>query len=170
MYSITAWSKLRAGLMQADSMTMTTESQLASSVLMIRPARFQSNPQTADSNAFQTEPDATPAEQQRAALAEFEGLVAALRDAGIEVIVFDDTTLALPLAGVIDMDAERQRLEKEVEKARKEIAKIDGKLANPNFVARAPEEVVEENRERKHEFEGQITRFEAALKRLEAAA
>ena len=72
-------------------MTMSTESQLASRVLMIRPARFQSNPQTADSNAFQTEPDATPAEQQRAALAEFEGLVAALRDAGIEVIVFDDT-------------------------------------------------------------------------------
>lgn len=72
-------------------MTMGTESQLASRVLMIRPARFQSNPQTADSNAFQTEPDATPAEQQRAALAEFEGLVAALRDAGIEVLVFDDT-------------------------------------------------------------------------------
>ncbi len=70
---------------------MATESQLASRVLMIRPARFQSNPQTADSNAFQTEPDATPAEQQRAALAEFEGLVAALRGAGIEVIVFDDT-------------------------------------------------------------------------------
>ena len=72
-------------------MTMTTESQLASSVLMIRPTRFQSNPQTADSNAFQTEPDASPAEQQRAALPEFEGLVGALRDAGIDVVVFDDT-------------------------------------------------------------------------------
>ena len=72
-------------------MTMTTESQLASSVLMIRPTRFQSNPQTADSNAFQTEPDASPAEQQRAALPEFEGLVSALRGAGIDVVVFDDT-------------------------------------------------------------------------------
>ena len=50
MYSITAWSKLRADLMQADSMTMTKESQLASSVLMIRPARFQSNPQTLDAS------------------------------------------------------------------------------------------------------------------------
>lgn len=59
---------------------------------MIRPARFQSNPQTADSNAFQTRPDASPAEQQRAALAEFEGLVSALRDAGIDVLVFDDTS------------------------------------------------------------------------------
>ena len=91
MYSISAWSKLRADLMQADSMTMTTESQLASSVLMIRPARFQSNPQTADSNAFQTVPDASPAEQQESALVEFEGLVSALRKAGIEVFVFDDT-------------------------------------------------------------------------------
>jgi hypothetical protein len=72
-------------------MTMTSESQLASSVLMIRPKRFQSNPQTAESNAFQTEPDLPPAEQQRAALQEFERLASALRDAGIEVIVFDDT-------------------------------------------------------------------------------
>ncbi|HSN71250.1 MAG TPA: arginine deiminase-related protein [Steroidobacteraceae bacterium] len=70
---------------------MATESQLASSVLMIRPARFQSNPQTAESNAFQTEPDASPAEQQRSALTEFEGVVAALRGAGIDVLVFDDT-------------------------------------------------------------------------------
>jgi valyl-tRNA synthetase len=90
--------------------------------------------------------------------------------AGAAAIVFEDTTLALPLTGVIDMTAERERLEKEVEKAKKEIAKIDGKLANPNFVARAPEEVVEENRERKIDFEGQIKRIEAALKRLEAAA
>ena len=41
-------------------MMKTRESQLASSVLMIRPKRFQSNPQTAESNAFQTEPDLTP--------------------------------------------------------------------------------------------------------------
>ena len=72
-------------------MTMTRESQLASCVLMIRPKRFQSNPQTAESNAFQAEPDLSPAEQQRAALPEFEGLASALRDAGIDVIVFDDT-------------------------------------------------------------------------------
>lgn len=59
---------------------------------MIRPTRFQSNPQTADSNAFQARPDASPDEQQRAALAEFEGLVSALRGAGIDVLVFDDTS------------------------------------------------------------------------------
>ena len=91
LYSDIAWSKLRAGVVQTNSMTMTKESQLASCVLMIRPTRFQSNPQTADSNAFQTSPDASPAEQQRTALVEFEGLASALRDAGIEVVVIDDT-------------------------------------------------------------------------------
>ena len=89
---------------------------------------------------------------------------------GAAAIVFEGTTAALPLAGVIDMDAERARLAKEIEKALGEIAKIDTKLANPNFINKAPEAVVEENRERKVEFEGQVTRFEAALKRLDSAA
>ncbi len=87
---------------------------------------------------------------------------------GAAAIVFEETTAALPLKGVIDLDAERKRLAKEIDKVRSEIAKIDGKLANPQFVERAPEEVVEENRERRVEFEGQVGRFEAALKRLEA--
>jgi len=68
-----------------------TESQLASSVLMIRPARFESNPLTAESNKFQGKTSASPAEQHAAALLEFDGLVAALRGKGINVIVVDDT-------------------------------------------------------------------------------
>jgi hypothetical protein len=74
-----------------DSMTSATESQLTSTVLMIRPARFESNPQTAASNRFQVRSSATPEEQQAAALGEFQDLVTALRNAGIEVIVIDDT-------------------------------------------------------------------------------
>ncbi|MGI9522624.1 MAG: valine--tRNA ligase [Hyphomicrobiaceae bacterium] len=89
---------------------------------------------------------------------------------GAAAIVIDETTASLPLAGVIDMDAERQRLEKQIAKARSEIAKIDSKLANPNFISKAPEAVVEENRERRIDFEGQVLQFEAALKRLDAAA
>jgi len=68
-----------------------TEQQLASTVLMIRPVRFESNPQTAVSNKFQGAPRRSPAEQQLAAEAEFDGLVAVLREAGIEVVVVDDT-------------------------------------------------------------------------------
>lgn len=58
---------------------------------MIRPARFESNPLTAASNRFQGKTTASPDEQQEAALREFDGLAAALRDAGIEVVVVEDT-------------------------------------------------------------------------------
>jgi valyl-tRNA synthetase len=52
------------------------------------------------------------------------------------------------LEGVVDFDAERQRLRKEVERARKEIAFLEGKLGRPDFVERAPAEVVERERAR----------------------
>jgi hypothetical protein len=72
-------------------MTASTESQLAGSVLMIRPVRFVSNPETAASNRFQGKTDATAGEQQAAALQQFESLAAALRARGIDVVVVDDT-------------------------------------------------------------------------------
>jgi hypothetical protein len=67
------------------------ESQLASSVLMIRPARFESNPLTAVSNRFQGKTSATPAEQHAAAVEEFDNLVDVLREHEINVIVVEDT-------------------------------------------------------------------------------
>ena len=60
-------------------------------VLMIRPARFESNPLTAASNRFQGKTGASPAEQQAAAVREFDGLASALREAGIDVAVVEDT-------------------------------------------------------------------------------
>jgi hypothetical protein len=68
------------------------ESQLASTVLMIRPTRFESNPMTAESNLFQGRSTATPDEQQQAAAREFEELVDSLRSAGINVVAIDDTS------------------------------------------------------------------------------
>lgn len=67
------------------------EPQLAATVLMIRPVRFESNPMTAASNRFQGRSTATPAKQQQAALREFDALVDALRAADITVVVIDDT-------------------------------------------------------------------------------
>ena len=67
------------------------EPQLASTVMMVRPVRFESNPLTAASNRFQGNDDVPAAVQQARALEEFEGLVTVLRSAGIEVIDFDDT-------------------------------------------------------------------------------
>ncbi len=67
------------------------ESQLASTVLMIRPVRFEANPQTEASNRFMGKSELAPAQQQPAALREFESLATALREAGIDVVVVDDT-------------------------------------------------------------------------------
>ena len=60
---------------------------------------------------------------------------------------------ALPLEGVVDLEAERARLDKELQKLEAEIAKIDAKLGNADFLKRAPEEVVDEQRERREEAE-----------------
>jgi hypothetical protein len=67
------------------------ESQLASAVLMIRPTRFASNPLTATSNRFQGKSQQSPDQQNENAQQEFDGLAAALRDAGIQVVIVEDT-------------------------------------------------------------------------------
>ena len=70
-------------------MAATPEKQSASAVLMIRPANFGANPETAASNAFQKSGESGAAPQARA-LAEFDALVEALREAGVVVEVFED--------------------------------------------------------------------------------
>jgi hypothetical protein len=72
-------------------MTSTKESQLASAVLMIRPARFESNPYTAESNKFQGKNPSSPEQQQIDAENEFDALHALLEENGIQVIKIDDT-------------------------------------------------------------------------------
>jgi valyl-tRNA synthetase len=84
-------------------------------------------------------------------------------------IVLDEATLALPLAGVIDIDAESKRLKREIDKVGSKIKELSAKLANEKFVSRAPEAVVEEQRERKADAEALTAKLEQALKRLEAA-
>ena len=76
---------------------------------------------------------------------------------------------ALPLKGVIDLAAERARLDKEMQKADADIARVDAKLGNANFVARAPEEVVEEEKEKREEAVGRKTKIAEALERLKGA-
>jgi valyl-tRNA synthetase len=79
-------------------------------------------------------------------------------------------TLALPVAEFIDLAAERARLTKEIAGLAQDIERTAKKLANPDFVARAPEEVVEENRERLAEAEAAKAKLESALSRLQAVA
>ena len=77
--------------MAPQNESQLTEPQSAPAVLMVRPAGFHNNPLTAGSNRFQGKTDASPAEQQRAAVIEFDGLVEALRGAGVDVVVIEDT-------------------------------------------------------------------------------
>jgi len=72
-------------------MTSQQESQLAGAVLMIRPARFHSNPLTAESNRFQGRTELSEDEQEQAALSEFTALQDTLVNAGINVVTVDDT-------------------------------------------------------------------------------
>jgi valyl-tRNA synthetase len=89
---------------------------------------------------------------------------------GAALVVAGETTAALPLAGIIDMAAEKRRLAKEIESAMSDLKKMDAKLSNPQFMERAKEEAIEETKDRKTELEAEIKRFSAALKRLSDAA
>jgi valyl-tRNA synthetase len=81
--------------------------------------------------------------------------------------VLDEVTIVLPLEGLIDIAAERTRLTRERDKLVADAKKTAQKLANADFVSRAPEEVVAENRERLAVAEAEIARLQAALDRLE---
>jgi valyl-tRNA synthetase len=82
-------------------------------------------------------------------------------------IGLDEAIVVLPLAGLIDLDAEQTRLRRERTKAVAEAEKTRSKLGRPDFVERAKPEVVEENRERLRNFDAEIVRLDAALKRIE---
>ncbi len=85
---------------------------------------------------------------------------------GTAQIVVGDMTACLTLAGVIDLDAERGRLAKEIDKIEKDVARIDKKLSNEQFLAKAPDEVVEAEREKRDEALQRKEKVEQALSRL----
>ena len=70
---------------------------------------------------------------------------------------------------MIDFSAEQARLEKELARVAADIARIDGKLANADFIRRAPEEVVEAEREKRAEAQARRAKITEALKRLKGA-
>ena len=85
---------------------------------------------------------------------------------GAVQIVHEGRVYALPLADIIDIAAEKARLSREIEKCEKEIDGVDKKLANKNFVERAPADVVEENRERRVAFTERKEKLGVALKQI----
>ena len=119
--------------------------------------------------------DATP--EQIAALDRNSALIARLArvdafetaaDApkGAVTLTVQGATFCLPLAGVIDIAAERARLQKAIDKLDKETKGLRAKLSNAAFIARAPEEVVDENRARVEAAEEEAAILAAAAARL----
>jgi valyl-tRNA synthetase len=85
---------------------------------------------------------------------------------GSAQLLLDETTVVLPLADAVDVGKERARLTRERDKAAGEARKVAQKLDNADFVRRAPEEVVEENRERLAGAQAEIARLETALQMI----
>ena len=97
--------------------------------------------------------------------ADIEIATGAAPSGAIQVVV-DEATYALPLAGVIDLEQERRRLDRELAKAAAELERFDQKLANPQFLDRAPAAVVEEQRARRAEAEQTRQKLAAARARI----
>lgn len=89
---------------------------------------------------------------------------------GAAQIVVGEATACLPLGALIDLGAEKARLEKAIAKTEGEMARINGKLSNEKFVANANPEVVTAERDRLEELTGQIASLRVALSRVAEAA
>jgi valyl-tRNA synthetase len=85
---------------------------------------------------------------------------------GSAQFVLGEAVAALPLGDVIDIDKERARLAKEIKKAEDEIARFDSKLSNAAFVAKAPADVIEEQKEKREEALAVASRLKEAVNRL----
>ena len=89
--------------------------------------------------------------------------------AEIEAAITTDAEIAEAAVRLVGA-AEQARLAKEMAKADADIARVDAKLGNPNFVSRAPEEVVEEEKEKRDEAQARKAKIAEALERLKGAA
>jgi valyl-tRNA synthetase len=85
---------------------------------------------------------------------------------GSAQFILEEAVVALPLGDVIDFAKERARLEKDLKKAQDEIARFDAKLSNEQFVSKAPEDVLAEQREKRAEAAALAVRLTDAIGRL----
>ena len=88
---------------------------------------------------------------------------------GMVTCATSDAKLYIPMGQLVDVEKELERIAKELEKARKNLASLEGKLSNENFVSRAPEHVVADIREKAQKAQDLIAgleQSEEALKKL----
>ena len=165
-----SWPELPAGL--GDAAAQEEMNWVVDAISGIRALRAEMNvPQGSRLTLLHRD----AGETARGRIARHEGLVKTLAridtvaaeqggaTKGAATIVVADATLVLPLAGVIDVGAERKRIEKEVGRLAADIDKIGRKLANADFVAKADPEAVEEQRIRLADAEAARSRLTASL-------
>ena len=93
------------------------------------------------------------------------GMCAEIPSASAQFVI-GETLAGLPLGDVIDVDKERARLERELKKALDDITRLDNKLSNSQFVSRAPEDILAEQRERRSDAARLADRLGEAIRRL----
>lgn len=81
--------------------------------------------------------------------------------------VVEGVNIFLPLAGMVDLEAEIARIEKELEQAQKELQRAENKLKNEGFIAKAPKEVVEKEREKVSSYQSTVQRLEKLLQEMQ---
>jgi valyl-tRNA synthetase len=84
------------------------------------------------------------------------------------IALVGDMQILIPLAGLIDKEAELARLNKEMDKLQKELAKCTAKLDNPKFTERAPQKIVEKERQRVAEMSATLQQLEAQAAKIRA--
>ena len=87
---------------------------------------------------------------------------------GLVSIVTHDATAYLPLSELVDLAAERERIAKELEKAKNGLRITEGKLSNEKFVSRAPEAVVNAEKEKAAKYKELIAKLEESAKAMQA--
>ena len=166
------WPNLAEGLVDADAMAEI--GWLIGAISEIRSVRAEMNvpagaqvPLVAIDAGDQTQARLTATSDTLKRLARVSDIsFADTVPSGSAQTVLGEAVFALPLADVIDIDAERARLQKEIGKTEGEIKKLSGKLSNEGFLAKAPEDVVAENRARLSEEEARRDKLNSALARL----
>ena len=81
--------------------------------------------------------------------------------AGCATALAGSLVLKVPLAGLIDKDSELQRIDRDIDRCRRDFTRVAGKLADDNFIQRAPSHVVEKERRRHHELKQTLGKLEA---------
>ncbi|AFE10628.1 valyl-tRNA synthetase [Corallococcus coralloides DSM 2259] len=142
----------------------------------LRTLRGESNlPPSAKVKAVVQSPDATTRElleRWRAYLMPLAGLSEVVvgppgaKPPQAAAFVSGNLEIYVPLAGLVDLDAERDRLKKEIARAEQELAALQRKLDNPNFVARAPPDVVEKDKARVTELQERTVKLQDHLQRI----